>query len=1075
MTERNRAKVPWRTPDPLLLGGVAIFLFALATTSLHLWGAYVADARLEHVLAPRQFLARHAHAWDDSRGAGVPALYFSPVVASLQSVLDLAGIPPWLIGRLTITVYLTIAGCGAMFLADRLRPEYSWMPIVSGFLYAFSPFTSQFIIPSGLFVPAAVLPWLILITWRGLSEPDTWRYAARFALVIFAVGLLNTASLLFSLLPVALFALFVVVLERDATWRALAKLAGATAVLTLLVSTAMLTVLTGSLDTVARNISTTELPSTVAQTSSAAESWRGLGFWLTYFRFGQAQRPDAAPFFTSSLVIVLTFVPVAAALVGVATRRVKYWSTWTALMAIGIVVMAGAHRAGDTPLAGLFGRVLDEVTSARAMRSTYKAGTGVALAIALLAPAGIAAISAAVVRIPRRVTDSAKTATTTGVCAVAALAGIVPFTLGWTFDRDDTYRRIPAYWDDFFEMMAEHPDDRVVAFPGASRYRYEWGYVNDNLFDALLAPSSVFVQTNSGATGPYTSVIEELDARMTADDLEPDSLAPTMQLLGARWLLVQRDVADLDIDLPDRLRSAPGVALAATFGELSDGSPALELYRLEGDDPLDATWTAAAPVLVSGGEGTLANLTGLGWLDAPLVNYTALDRGTRDRLLSDGAEIVVSDGAQRRAVRRGVRPTTTVVLPASVEPTRPVFTTSPDDTSTQTVLYTGIVTIDDGGDFERGGQWSPGNQPSRLLDGSGSTGWVVPQQLGSAVGRSVRLRLDRPALLEAVVVSPLTTVDERIVEIEVTVTTAGTPHTIGALLDDTTPTRIGLQRRVDELTITIVRTSGLGGSVGLAELQLVGTGGPLDTTSSLRVPQEITDLPAGTVNPISYVFGRLPANEEATLRRRFTTIRPQEFDVAARIVVDRTLGGEDANGNDPIGTGDDECQSLLTIDGRPFDVRPVGEGSWTDDVIDVEGCDGLVLGPGEHTLAETAASQLTVMTVSLRDVGSGVGRGPTENVTDRRRSSSRRSYAIPPGPGFLSTTVPYHRGWALDAGGRSADRVDTFAGTGWIVGDGGATTGAVRYLPQSGHRAGLAVAGLSLLGCLWLGRRRRTT
>jgi len=1053
-----------RTLAPLLIGAAAIFLVSLATTTLHLWGANFADARLEHVLAPRQFLARHLHAWDDARGAGVPAVYFSPVVSSIQSLFDLLGFAPWLIGRLTLTVYLTVAGCGAMVLATRLKPEHSWMPVASGFLYAFSPFTSQFLIPSGLFVPAAALPWLIVITIDGLQDRAPWRHAARFALVVFTVGLLNTASLLYSLLPVVLFALFLIVLERSATWRSLGRFAWRTAILTVLVSAAMLAVLTGSLETVARNLSTTELPSTVARTSSASESWRGLGFWLTYFRLFRVQRPGAEPFFTSGAMIMLTYVPVAVALVGVATRRVRYWSTWVMLMAIGVVVMVGAHRAGETPLASALGWLFENVTAARALRSTNKAGTGVALVVALLAPAGAAAIGGAITRLHRRAAHRARAATTAGMCAVTCLAGVLPFAGGWIFDEVDSYREIPAYWDEFFEVMSDHPHDRVLALPGASRYRYDWGYVNDNLFDAKLAPAAVFVQTISGATASYTSVVEELDARASADDLDPDSFASMVRLLGARWVLVQRDVVHLDFEFPARLRSSPGLSLAATFGTLDDGTPALELYQLDAGDPLDALWSSQPPVLVSGGDGALANMVRVGWPDAPLVNFTALDERLRERLLSSGAEIVVSDGAQRRAVRMGLRMSTSVVLPADVEPARPIFTTEPDDASTQTVLDSGVVTIDGGADFERGEQWNRGGQPSLLLDKSLESGWRIPQFVTSAIGRQVRIRLNRPTLVEAIVLSPLTNVDERIVNVEIAHSAAGTSQVIEAQLDPEAPTRVGIQRRIDELTITITGTTADDGPVGLAELQLIAAGGPLDTTLSLRVPKEIERLPEDSINPISYVFGRLSMDEEVVLRRRFTTIRTHEFDLTARVEL-----------RQPIGAADGECVELLSIDGVIVSVRPIGDGKWAGDHIDVEGCQEVVLEPGEHLLEELESRVQPLSTITLRDVHADDARSELNPIRNERRSSSHHTYEIPNGTGYLYTTVPSHPGWTLTIDGRPTVQLDTFAGTGWTIAGGEASTGDLRYVPQRIYGATIAVSTLSVLTCLWLAVRRRPT
>lgn len=1055
---RSRFVADWRA-----VGAMTIFVVALATMTLHLPGAYVADARLEHVLAPRQFLARHLHAWDDVRGAGAPASYFSPVVSAMQSVLDVFGLAPWLIGRITLTVYLTIAGCGAMLLAARLQPLRRWMPVASGLLYAFNPFTSQFLIPSGLFVPAAALPWLLLFAYDGLRTRDPWRHAARFALVVFAVGMLNTASLLFSLLPVAVFALFVVIVEREARWTELVSFAWRTAVLTMLVSAAMLTILTGAVATLSRVVSTTELPSTVAQTSSASESWRGLGFWLTYFRFGRAQRPGAEPFFASPWVIMLTYVPLALALAGAVSRSVRLWRAWLGVMSIGVLIMTGAHRSGETPLSSLLGWLFDDVASARAMRTTYKAGTGVALATAMLAPAGAVHLKNVIARGLGVSAGRSRVVLGAGVFTVAGLAGALPFAGGWLFNEADTYRKHPGYWDDFFEVMSAYPDDRVLVFPGVSRHRYDWGFVNDNLFDARLAPAAVYAQTVSGSTASYTAAIEEIDARLTADDLHPAAFAPVLRRLGVRWVLVQRDLADLDIDLPQRLRAAPGLTLHSAFGALSDGTPALELYEVDGPDPMDALWSTEPPVLVSGGEGVLVNLVRAGWVDSPMVNVTALDESTLDLLLSAGAEVVVTDGAQRRATRLGVRGSRSVVMSEAVQPYRPILTTRPNDASTQTVLDTGQVTIVAGARFEQSDQWNAGGQPGLLFDANIESGWQMTQTISSAVGREVSIQLARPALIESMVVSPLTSVAQRVTQVRVGLSGPGVSETLDARLDPEAPTRIGIQRRVDEITITVTGTSASQGTVGLAELQLVAAGGPLDTLSSLRVPDEITRFgleQSGT--PISYVFGRLGSNEETVLRRRFTTVRAQTFEVSAQVQLQA-----------PVDAGDRDCAELFAIDGRPVPVRPVAGRTWAGLVVPVEGCRRIALDAGAHVLEETASDDQPLAVVKLRDVRSP---GPSDSpspIAGQRRASSRHVYDVPAGPGLLSTKIPFHRGWRLETADRTSVQLDTFTGTSWLISDGDRWTVAAHYHPQRRYVFAMVTSGLAVLGCGWLAIRRR--
>jgi hypothetical protein len=80
---------------------------------------------------------------------------------------------------------------------------------------------------------------------------------------------------------------------------------------------------------------------------------------------------------------------------------------------------------------------------------------------------------------------------------------------------------------------------------------------------------------------------------------------------------------------------------------------------------------------------------------------------------------------------------------------------------------------------------------------------------------------------------------------------------------------------------------------------------------------------------------------------------------------------------------------------------------------------------------------------------------------------------VPAGSGYLTTTVPFHEGWTLAAAGRPSAQLDTFTGTGWVIDDGGTSTGEMRYQPQRWYIAALSATTASVLVCLWLAFRRR--
>ncbi len=141
------------------------FAFAavvVAVVVLQRPGMYVYDSRFEHYWAPQRFLVRHLSVWDSVRSLGCPSQYYSPVQAVVLTGLNLVGAPPWLAERLLHAAYLVIGGLGMAALVATLRPRARIARLVGASAYVLTPFTTQFLIPSGLFLHHAVAPWLLV-------------------------------------------------------------------------------------------------------------------------------------------------------------------------------------------------------------------------------------------------------------------------------------------------------------------------------------------------------------------------------------------------------------------------------------------------------------------------------------------------------------------------------------------------------------------------------------------------------------------------------------------------------------------------------------------------------------------------------------------------------------------------------------------------------------------------------------------------------------------------------------------------------------------------------------------------
>ncbi len=1054
---------------PLAFGAFGLILFALAVTTLHARGLVVADARYEHVADPTQFLARHAELWDDQRGPGNPTIFFSPTISLLQSIVQQIGFAPWMIGRLTLALYLSLAGCGAMVLASRLERRPS-VAILTGFLYAFGPFASQLLIPSGLFLPAALMPWLFVLVVDGLRGRDPVRTGAIFALAIFGVGMLNTAALLYALAPVVLFAVLMVGIEREARWADLRRLALFCALSTALVSTTMVTVTWFSLPTVGRNLTTTELPETVARNASASESWRGLGGWLTYFGGADEGRESSRAFLTNPLVIVATYVTPMLALVGASIRSVKYRLTLAAVLVVSVVAMVGMHRPDISPLAGLIETSLDRIPSLRAFRSTYKAGAGAHLCMALLAASAVPRIvdfARSMVGPRRQLLDRAATFTVTGAIALAIAASSLPFITGTFLNERDSLEALPEHWTEVFAALDNvAPTDRVLILPGVSRAEYPWGYVNDNLFDAHLVPEAMMSQTLPQATPDLARAIEDVDQRLATDDVAPDVVGPMLGAIGADWVLVQNELENRDTELTDvdysELADGEGLSLVGTFGRAPDGRAAIELYRVDETRPPFGFYDDP-PTIVSGGPDAMATLGRFGWLDHPAVNLAELDDAELRRLVEQGASVVVTDGSRRRAVQASSsRLVKSHTLGAEPEPERPVLTMSPDVDTQSVAVFEDLVSVTATRTGAAGAMWTPDSKPSMAFDGNSDTAWTVRQLLQSASGESLTARLREPIHLDRIVIEPFVNPGGRVAALSVEATGPdGESMVVAAAVDADEPLLVDLGVTVSEITISIDAVMG-SGPVGVTEVRLESGDRSLETREFIRVPTEIDRLSEETGVSVSYVFGRpVDPSEEPVMRRRFVSVHDQILTVSGRLAMSR----DDARVV-PIG-----CFELVRLDGSPIEVRAVSDRAARD--VDVVGCDPHSLTAGPHEFVESGPEGWSLADLELAD-----GRpawGPTTALDWERQSSSEYEVSLPGRAGYLVAQTPSHRAWALDADANALDKMTADGGMLWEVD--AAEPRAIRmwFGPQSIYLASIVITACSLLGCVVLVVRRRAS
>ena len=1045
------------TRHPVTAAALAVGMLATLAMCLPDRGLFIADARHEHSAAPWQFLRRHASLWDDFSGAGEPTQYYSPVVALLQSALAALQLPAWLIGRLTLAAYLTVAGSGAAALASRLGLRH-WQVSAVGALYAFCPFSSQFLMPSGLYLPAALLPWLMTWAYDGLHGSDERRTVSWLGLGVFAAGLNNGAALGFVALPVILFMAFTVADSRVYLRRAFSFGWRAVAV-SFAVSAAMLVVLKFSVPLLERNLRITELPRTVAATSSAGESWRGLGQWLSYF----GTSPSGSIYLRSRAMILATYAAPTLAMVGLVTGRIRLRRVLGVLLGIGVLVMVGAHRAESSPLGTRLLRLFEESLTVRGFRTTYKMGSSVALLIAIFAIAGMSSIIGAVQALVRcRRTTGLLAGAVAGLVGLGPVAAATPFATGSVFASTESYRTLPPYWSAALSWFRDKPtDDRVLVLPGLARARYTWGFVNDNLFDAFLAPQALMSQTLTAGTRETATAIDYIERILVDPMLDDSAIQPMLAWLGVDWVLVQNDlVPSGDLPTPgrfNRLDHAPGITSVATFGTTETGRAAVEVYRVE--NPIPKAWSSAsAPTIVMGEDDALASLGRQGWLEGGTVLLSSLDDAQLNALLRAGADVVVTDGSRRRAVRStDNRLQLSATLPAAFESSKNLInpTSSSQDQTVATYGDLRSISVRPSDRLEEQ-IWDPPGRAANAFDRDQRTAWLLPPLETNYREYSLTATLRVPTKVTQVRIVPFSGGEREITRLRVELLLPGgevVQRRIAPRRDAVST--VSVDEEIEGMTITVEQTSGTSGSIGITDIELITPSGRVDGREFLRMPTSVARLTGVDPTRLWYSMGTAGADAERTFRRQFTA------PVASTVVLRARI----RPGSVPFPDG--TCLDVFSLDRRRVAVRVVSRSSTA---VDVEGCAPTTLRSGAHTLQEVGRFAGATLDVLVGPATSPPA-SAMQAVAAERPHPWERTLDVPAGARFVGVRVPADAAWRAD-GSRIGMQFAINGQLAWQVTPGDPQLVTASYRPQDIYQVAALVTALSVGWCL-LGILRR--
>jgi arabinofuranan 3-O-arabinosyltransferase len=346
-------------PQPSSLIVVGMWALSYAVAFIQRPGRTFTDTRIELSLDPVRFLHNVAAVWSSTEDLGhVQSGQFVGYLAPMAPWYAFAhtiGIPTWVAERLWLGTLLGLAGWGVVRLMETLLGRRAGVAhAVAGALFIANPYVVVAISRATVVLLAyAALPWLLVLTHKGVRNPSSWRRPAIVGLIFAFTGGGVNAALLFwiALAPIAL-VLYEVLVLRAVSWRASAAFAARSCVCVVIGSLWWVVPVLLQTRYGPDFLKFTEQPYAIFATPSISESLRLLGYWVTYFAVGQTKFlptvGSAGLYLFNPLVITASFaVPLIAFGGVIRTRRWVYAPFFLMLAMAALVIMSIGFPPGS--------------------------------------------------------------------------------------------------------------------------------------------------------------------------------------------------------------------------------------------------------------------------------------------------------------------------------------------------------------------------------------------------------------------------------------------------------------------------------------------------------------------------------------------------------------------------------------------------------------------------------------------------------------------------------------------------------------------------------------------------------
>lgn len=571
-------------------------LGALATLAYLplLWsspGKVSADTKTYLYLDPSKLLARAPYLWDEHIGFGTVTHqnigYLFPM-GPYYWVMDHLGVPDWIAQRLWLGTLLFAAGAGIVYLCRTLGWTGRGVG-VAAVAYMLSPYIFDYAARlSAILLPWAGMGWLLSFTMLSLREGG-WRWPARFAFTVAAVGGVNATSLVLVGLAPAWW-----IIHALATRAVRPSVAvGAVLRIGLLTVPVSLWWMAGLLLQGRYGIPIlryTETYEAVSRASTVPEVLRGLGYWFFYGLDKVAPWVTAGRPYTQTLWLLLSsFGIVALGLLAAATVRWRERGFAVGLLIIGVVVSAGAHPYHDPTLFGRGFKRFIESGAGMALRSTPRAVPLISLALALFLGVGAQALVGRFHPLGARAPHAA---------VALLLANLPTFLLGHIYTPSLLRREaVPTYWTDAAKALDTTDTTRVLETPGSDFADYRWGGTIDPITPGLMDRPYVARELIPYGSAASADLLNAYERRQQDGLFEPQAVAPLARLMAVGDIALRSDLqferyrVARPRQLWDQYRTA-GLDGPTGFGS---SQPNLPIARLPLKDEVELTASPSLP------------------------------------------------------------------------------------------------------------------------------------------------------------------------------------------------------------------------------------------------------------------------------------------------------------------------------------------------------------------------------------------------------------------------------------------------------------------------------------------------